>query len=79
MNNSLEKHPKEFLIRLTTGAIIETVGIALALLQWTKMIDVVIYDTGNEVLTLLHVGVFLFIVGMGVQLRAVFGWMKERR
>lgn len=79
MNNSLEKHPKEFLIRLTTGAIIETVGIVLALLQWTKMIDVVIYDTGSEVLTLLHVGVFLFIVGMGVQLRAVFGWMKERR
>lgn len=74
-----EMTQQEFLARLVTGAVIESAGIALAALQYTGVLEVTLFRAGLEEVTLLHLGVFLFIVGGGLQLKTLLARAGERR
>ena len=74
-----EMNQQEFIARLSVGAFIEMTGALLAMLQWTGFVQFTFFQAGTEAVTLLHLGVFLFVVGAGLQVKTVLARAKERR
>lgn len=74
-----EMNQQEFIARISVGAFIEMTGMLLAILQWTGFVQFTFFQAGVEAVTLLHLGVFLFVVGAGLQVKTVLAWAKARR
>lgn len=77
MNNEMTQ--QEFIARITVGVFIEMIGALLAILQWTGLVTFTFFKAGMEVVTLLHLGAFLFVVGAGLQVRTVMARVKQAR
>ncbi|MDX1442222.1 MAG: hypothetical protein R3270_00450 [Gammaproteobacteria bacterium] len=70
---------QEFVARITVGAFIEMTGALLAALQWTGFVTFTFFQAGLEEVTLLHLGVFLVVVGAGLQVKTALARAKEKR